>query len=99
MDEAIKKACDEVKALAEERHRKLMEPVMEYGHWSTDSKAGTCRAKPYVCGYDPGMKGSMTVIVMECNEPVSIQEALEHLKSMAAGSVSKVKRVTVEMAE
>lgn len=56
-------------------------------------------AKPYVCGYDFFMTGSMTVIMMECNEPVGIQEALEHLKSMAAGSVSKVKRVTVEMAE
>lgn len=93
MNESIKKACDEVKALAEERHRKSLEPVMEYGH------AGTCTAKPYVCGYDPGMKGSMTVIVMECGEPVSIQEALEYLKSMAVGSTSKVKRVTVEMAE
>lgn len=43
--------------------------------------------------------GSITVIVMECNEPVSIQEALEHLRRMAVGSTSKVKRVTVEMAE
>lgn len=99
MDESIKTVCDEVKALADARHFELIQPVMEYGHWSTDSKAGTCTAKPYVCGYDPGMKGSMTVIVVTCDEPVSIQEALKHLMNMAVGSVSKVKRVTVELAE